>query len=276
MGNPTGTVEFEVSGTAIATCSAVALAAGTATCMTTLPVGTSSVTAAYSGDQVFPSSLGTVVVTVVEAPGVPSNVGVTLTPSDGGATGSGVVSWTPPSNGSGVTYTVMAEPSGQSCSTTGTSCTIAGLKPGVPYSFVVNATNMAGTSGPADGATISPTLFPDKVAKALSAHMVPVEVSCHIAECLGVANVTVARRVYKNGRQIGWEHLVLAQGSFELAANQTLVIDLAETSIGRALLPSQTKWWLARDPMFRMTLSAALVGGSVDHAPAFIRALHSS
>jgi hypothetical protein len=63
-GTPTGTVTFKVGGTTL--CAQVRVASGHATCDTTdLPVGTDTVTAAYSGDGSFAATSDTTTVTVV-------------------------------------------------------------------------------------------------------------------------------------------------------------------------------------------------------------------
>ncbi len=73
------------------------------------------------------------------------------------AAGSG--SGSPPTS-----YTVTANPGGQTCTVTGAagSCTITGLTNGTSYSFTVIATNPAGTSGasPASSA-VTPVTVPD-------------------------------------------------------------------------------------------------------------------
>jgi hypothetical protein len=68
-----------------------------------------------------------------------------------GGNGMTTISWTPPSDDGGTTithYTVTAEPGGQTCTTTTNSCIIKGLANGTGYTFIVTATNAAGT-GPA-------------------------------------------------------------------------------------------------------------------------------
>jgi len=72
-------------------------------------------------------------------------------PTDAKATaadGSALVSWTAPSDNGGLslTYTVVANPGGASCTTTGTSCVVTGLTNGTSYTFRVTAKNAAGTS----------------------------------------------------------------------------------------------------------------------------------
>lgn len=77
-------------------------------------------------------------------PGSPT--GVVGAPRDGGVS----VSWQAPQDdgGSAISgYTVTSNPDGSTCTTTGaTSCVVAGLTNGTPYSFTVTATNAAGTS----------------------------------------------------------------------------------------------------------------------------------
>ena len=65
----TGTVDFSYGGSAITGCSSVAVASGTATCTTSsLPAGSDTVTAAYSGDANDSGSSGNDTVTVASAP----------------------------------------------------------------------------------------------------------------------------------------------------------------------------------------------------------------
>lgn len=59
---------------------------------------------------------------------------------------SAVVAWTQPlSGGSAIMgYTVTASPGGATCSTVSRSCTVEGLRPGVAYTFTVQAHNAVG------------------------------------------------------------------------------------------------------------------------------------
>ena len=91
---------------------------------------------------------------VPTAPDAPT--GVVATPGSHAAT----VTWSAPSDGgSAVTsYTVTADPGGQSTTTSSTSATLSGLSNGVPYTFTVTATNDVGT-GPASAPSnvVTPT-----------------------------------------------------------------------------------------------------------------------
>jgi Regulator of chromosome condensation (RCC1) repeat/Fibronectin type III domain len=87
-------------------------------------------------------TLATPLQAYVTAPGAPTSV--VASPGDGQAT----VSWTSPtySGGSAVSsYTVTAEPGGDSCITSSTSCPVVGLTNDSPYTFTVTASNAVGT-----------------------------------------------------------------------------------------------------------------------------------
>jgi Fibronectin type III domain len=80
--------------------------------------------------------------------------------------GSVNVSWTPPSDfggGSFTTYTATAMPGGLTCITVTTSCPISGLANGTPYTFTVFASSTLGDGLPSDpSAPITPHEAPDK------------------------------------------------------------------------------------------------------------------
>ena len=79
---------------------------------------------------------------------VPASVPTMGTPSAAVNLTTATISWGPANgNGSAVTnYLVTASPSGLTCSTSGTQCTIGGLSAGTTYSFSVVATNAQGSS----------------------------------------------------------------------------------------------------------------------------------
>ncbi len=72
------------------------------------------------------------------------------------------VTWTPPvdNGGENANFTVVAQPGGQTCTTTGNSCQITGLTPGQPYTFTVSAGNSAGSTAAAGVATLLPSSKP--------------------------------------------------------------------------------------------------------------------
>jgi hypothetical protein len=94
--------------------------------------------------------------TVLGAPFAPTGLSAVAVSADGGQV---TLSWTAPYNGGSVItgYTATATPGGGSCTTTSTSCTITGLTDGDPYSFVVTATNAAGTSASSTTLTATPS-----------------------------------------------------------------------------------------------------------------------
>ena len=94
-------------------------------------------------------------VTLVPPPSAP--LSVTATPGSGAAQ----VRWSAPAQGAPIMgYAVTSHPGGRTCTTTGaTSCIVAGLSNGTPYTFTVTATNSVGT-GPASSATDPVTPLP--------------------------------------------------------------------------------------------------------------------
>ena len=97
-------------------------------------------------------------VTPATTPGPPSAV------SASAASTQATVSWTTPSSTGGASissYTVTAQPGGQNCSSSQTSCTVVGLTNGTEYSFTVAATNAIGTgSASAPSNQVTPGTFP--------------------------------------------------------------------------------------------------------------------
>jgi fibronectin type 3 domain-containing protein len=94
-------------------------------------------------------------VTLVPLPSAPFSVSATA------GNGAAQVSWSPPAQGAPIIgYTVTSNPDGRTCITAGaTSCVVAGLGNGTPYTFTVTATNLVGT-GPASSASNSVTPLP--------------------------------------------------------------------------------------------------------------------
>ena len=90
-----------------------------------------------------------------DAPDAPLQV--SAVPGDASAT----ISWKAPNNqGSAITSYTVTDSAGKTCQTSGTSCSITNLVPGVRDRFTVRATNSIGTSAPSDASeyiTISAT-----------------------------------------------------------------------------------------------------------------------
>jgi hypothetical protein len=73
------------------------------------------------------------------------------------------VTWTAPADDGGLAitkYTVTSTPDGKTCSPAGTElvCTVTGLSPGTAYTFVVTATNEAGSATSLASAAVIPVL----------------------------------------------------------------------------------------------------------------------
>ncbi|HEY5272267.1 MAG TPA: fibronectin type III domain-containing protein [Acidimicrobiales bacterium] len=205
-------------------------------------------------------------------PGAPTSITSVLQATSGG-TGSLMVSWVLPSGGGSSTesYVVTVEPGGETCTTTGTSCLVSGVPLGVSYTYTVTAFNQSGAIVSATMSALSPRLSSNIRALALSPSYAPVVITCRNSECLGIANVSVARRLFSGGKQVGWRHLILGRASFELKAGQKLTLHMIDTLIGRIVLPRQVTWWLARRPKFRLTLTTVMLGSATSHRPVFLR-----
>jgi hypothetical protein len=82
------------------------------------------------------------IVVVVTKPDAPTGVSAKTTAN------SATITWSAPavSGGAAVTAYVATAATGQTCSSSGTTCTITGLSPSTSYSFTVKATNAVGTS----------------------------------------------------------------------------------------------------------------------------------
>jgi YVTN family beta-propeller protein len=161
----TGTVNFEVGGVSIGSCSTQPLSSGTSACLTSsLAVGTDSVTAVYSGDPADAASTSNAVVVTVAArtaPPAPINVYA-------GVGGTGVnVTWTTQGDGGNpITGSIVTvSPGGQTFS--GPDCCGANfdgslLTIGATYTFTVQLTNSSGTgpsSAPSNPVTPSTINF---------------------------------------------------------------------------------------------------------------------
>ena len=96
--------------------------------------------------------------TPATTPGIPTAVSASA-----GSTQASI-SWTAPASTGGASissYTVTAQPGGQTCSSSLTSCTVSGLTNGTEYSFTVAATNAIGTgTASAPSNQVTPGTFP--------------------------------------------------------------------------------------------------------------------
>lgn len=128
------------------------------------------------------------------APAAPGNLRVSVNLA--GVT----LSWSAPedSGGLGITrYTATVMPGGQTCTVTGapppTSCSIAGLQPGVNYSFTVVAENAAGAVGPpgALGGAVALPAAPVTVPNLSAAGVLVLLLSVALAGCVAVRGLRV-------------------------------------------------------------------------------------
>ncbi|MGD0880744.1 MAG: fibronectin type III domain-containing protein [Acidimicrobiales bacterium] len=121
--------------TATTSCTVTGLTNGTAYTFTV---------AATNADGTGASSVASNSVTPSTVPDAPTNV--TATPGDESA----AVTWTAPfDEGSaiiGYTVTATGDGTGETCTSSFTSCTVTGLTSGIAYTFTVTATNAEGTS----------------------------------------------------------------------------------------------------------------------------------
>ena len=133
-------------------------------CYTGTETGTDTVTV-LATDPDSDSSLGEATVTVewsppsATAPGAPASIAAD--PGDSEA----VVTWTAPTDNGGAVitnYTVTSSPGDRYCTWTSgpLTCTVTGLTNGTEYTFIVTATNSAGTSDPSVTARGTPLGLP--------------------------------------------------------------------------------------------------------------------
>jgi hypothetical protein len=124
----------------------------------TFTVGSGVVPGSYpiTVSGIAPSATHTAGVTldVTSVPGPPTNVVATA------GNASATVSWTAPANDGGSPisgYTVSSVPSSAGCSTTtATTCSVAGLTNGTPYTFSVVAANSLGSGSPGSSGPVTP------------------------------------------------------------------------------------------------------------------------
>ena len=112
---------------------------------------------ATNADGTGAASAASTGVTPSTVPDAPTGVSAT------GGHASATVSWTAPSDeGSPITGYTASDGVGQTCSTSGTSCTVAGLTNGHSYTFTVTATNADGTGAASAASTsVTPSTVPD-------------------------------------------------------------------------------------------------------------------
>jgi hypothetical protein len=133
-------------------------------CYTGTTTGTDTITASAI-DPSNSNPLGEATVTVVwtapttVAPSAPSS------PAAVAGNSQATITWEAPSSDGGATitgYTVTASPGGRTCTWTSgpLTCTVTGLTNGTEYTFIVTATNSAGTGGSSDGVIATPRTVP--------------------------------------------------------------------------------------------------------------------
>ena len=169
-GDSQATVSWTASGAEGSTVTGYTVSDGSGDTCTTDGTGTSCIVTGLTNGQ---SYTFTVVATNGDGPGAasaPSNAvtpstvpdaptGVTATAGDHSAT----VSWTGSADeGAAITGYTVSDGSGDTCTTSGTSCIVTGLTNGESYTFTVVATNADGTgaASPASN-TVTPSTVPD-------------------------------------------------------------------------------------------------------------------
>ncbi len=202
---------------------------------------------------------------------LPSKINVTYNPQN--KIGAVLVSWgngVSNSNSGSELYTVVATPGNLVCTTTGTSCVISGIEPGVQYSFTIKG-NGASDNTVSSQAVNSPQLsLPHNALHITKNSGIVASVVCRKAFCYGEAVVTVARRVYKGHKQTAWKHLPLMNSRIKIYAGKKANLQLLLSKLGKVILPKQTKWWLSHQPKFRMTVSINIIGERIKNYPIYL------
>jgi uncharacterized repeat protein (TIGR02543 family) len=113
-------------------------------------------TAAADGSAIISITDDPQIIIAITKPDAPTGVSATS-----GENASTTVSWTAPSDGgSAITSYTATSNTGQTCSSSTTSCSITGLTNGTPYTFTVTATNSIGTSDPSSASSAATPAAP--------------------------------------------------------------------------------------------------------------------
>ena len=194
-GSPTGTVNFKDNGTSISGCASQPLASGTATCVTSsLSVGNHPITAEYSGDSTYATSIGTLTggQTVNAAvPAAPTNLSAT----SGDA--SAVLTWTAPASdgGSAITSYDYSLDDGATWTSfnpvvTASPATITGLTNGTPYLVKLRAVNSAGPGAASAAVSVTPVSSATPSITTLTSNLNPSTVGTSVTFTATVAAAT--------------------------------------------------------------------------------------
>jgi len=175
-------------------------------------------------------------------PSAPTAVGAF--PGNGSAT----VSWSPPSSSGSfpiTSYLVTASPGGQTCLTSGTSCTVDGLTNGTTYTFSVAALNGAGWGANGSSSPVTPSANPAPSPQPLPGPVAPGE-SVLTVNGVPDPDLVVVPNETDDGLDVtgdGWSMTLDGLGPdgrpLRLGPNETLILDAERQvrSTGTGFLP---------------------------------------
>lgn len=74
----------------------------------------------------------------------------------------------------------------------------------------------------------------------------------------------------RDGKQVGWRHLVIARARFRISRGATAVISMTKTPLGSRILAKKLAYWLHRRTRYRLTSTVTLRGDRPTHTSTYL------